>query len=87
METLTNAATAASRAIFGDNTTSPTESGKEPTSGQVGDTSKGEPYDAGNTGCKCCYNIILFKASTNFVDRVQPDFPDTEAYMPSTSLC
>lgn len=52
METITNAASAASRAIFGETESTPEQSGREPLSGEMGDTSKGEPYDAGNTGCK-----------------------------------
>ncbi|KAF4460219.1 hypothetical protein FALBO_13005 [Fusarium albosuccineum] len=43
METITNAATAAARAVWGEG-----ETRKEPVSGVSGDTAKGEPYDAGN---------------------------------------
>lgn len=54
METINNAASAASKAIWGDpttNTSQSNESGTEPVSGEIGDTSRGEPYDAGNKGC------------------------------------
>jgi len=51
METLTNAATAVQAAIFGE-ATSPESTQVEPVSGELGDTTKGEPYDAGNTGCE-----------------------------------
>jgi len=47
METLTNAANAASRVIFGE--TNSTQPGEEPVSGKMGDTTKGEPFDAGNS--------------------------------------
>ncbi|KAI0386211.1 hypothetical protein F5Y04DRAFT_275818 [Hypomontagnella monticulosa] len=39
-------ATAAAKAVWGDSK----QNGTEPISGQTGDTSKGEPYDAGNIG-------------------------------------
>jgi hypothetical protein len=55
METINNAASAASRAIWGDSKTNndqSNESGNEPVSGQTGNTSSGEPYDAGNSGSK-----------------------------------
>ncbi|OTB04961.1 hypothetical protein M426DRAFT_145279 [Hypoxylon sp. CI-4A] len=44
METVNNIAATASKAIWGETK----QSGPEPISGQTGDTSKGEPYDAGN---------------------------------------
>ncbi|KAI0480998.1 hypothetical protein GGR56DRAFT_300275 [Xylariaceae sp. FL0804] len=47
METVNNMATAAAKAVWGDNQQT-TQHGNEPVSGQSGDTSKGEPYDAGN---------------------------------------
>ncbi|KAI9736931.1 MAG: hypothetical protein M1818_005982 [Claussenomyces sp. TS43310] len=53
METLTNAANAASRAIWGESNTSTAqaeESGREPLSGETGNVQLGEPYDAGNLG-------------------------------------
>ncbi|KAL6414874.1 hypothetical protein AUP68_01410 [Ilyonectria robusta] len=43
MESISNAATAAAKAVWGENTTK-----QEPVSGVQGDVSKGEPYDAGN---------------------------------------
>lgn len=59
MEIISNAAnsaaSAASRAIWGDANTKATqasESGIEPLSGQTGDVAKGEPYDAGNADIK-----------------------------------
>lgn len=45
MDTLNNMTSAASKAIWGNG-----ESKEEPVSGVQGDTSKGEPYDAGNMG-------------------------------------
>ncbi|KAI0603490.1 hypothetical protein F4775DRAFT_35242 [Biscogniauxia sp. FL1348] len=44
METVNNMAAAAAKAVWGDNQ----QHGQEPVSGLTGDTSKGEPYDAGN---------------------------------------
>ncbi|KAK7213488.1 hypothetical protein V2G26_020666 [Clonostachys chloroleuca] len=43
METITNVASAAAKAILGEGNTS-----KEPISGAKGDVTQGEPYDAGN---------------------------------------
>jgi len=43
METITNVATAASKAVFGG-----ADANKEPVSGAQGDVGRGEPYDAGN---------------------------------------
>ena len=51
METINNAATAASRAIWGDSSANTnTANAEEPISGQTGNTAAGEPYDAGNLG-------------------------------------
>ena len=52
METVNNLTSAASRLIWGEQTkTSENETqGKEPLSGEVGNTAKGEPYDKGNAG-------------------------------------
>ncbi|KAI8634665.1 hypothetical protein F5Y19DRAFT_469726 [Xylariaceae sp. FL1651] len=44
METINNMAATAAKVVWGENT--PTTA--EPVSGRTGDTSKGEPYDAGN---------------------------------------
>ena len=46
METINNLASAASKAVWGENETAH----KEPVSGGKGDTAHGEPYDAGNLG-------------------------------------
>ncbi|KAI1769199.1 hypothetical protein GGR53DRAFT_229817 [Hypoxylon sp. FL1150] len=43
METINNLASAATKAVWGESNQT-----QEPISGQTGDTSKGEPYDAGN---------------------------------------
>ncbi|KAL1880788.1 hypothetical protein VTK73DRAFT_5173 [Phialemonium thermophilum] len=43
METISNMANAAAKAVWGTN-----EYNEEPVSGKTGDVSKGEPYDAGN---------------------------------------
>jgi len=53
METINNAASAASEKVWGDSNTDSaaqsSESGREPVSGETGDTARGEPYDAGNS--------------------------------------
>jgi len=46
MESISNMASAAAKAVWPNNETD--EARKEPISGESGDTSKGEPYDAGN---------------------------------------
>jgi hypothetical protein len=47
MDTINNVAQAAAKAVWGT-----PESKEEPVSGKTGNTSKGEPYDAGNIGSK-----------------------------------
>ncbi|KAI0024880.1 hypothetical protein F4780DRAFT_481265 [Xylariomycetidae sp. FL0641] len=46
METVNNVASAAAKAVWGEKGAQ--QHGEEPVSGKTGDTSKGEPYDAGN---------------------------------------
>jgi hypothetical protein len=45
METINNMASAAAKAVWGEN-----QGTREPLSGAQGDVAKGEPYDAGNLG-------------------------------------
>lgn len=45
MDTINNVATAAAKAVWGQE-----DANKEPVSGVKGDTSRGEPFDAGNLG-------------------------------------
>lgn len=52
MEAISNAAAAAAKAVWGEN-----QPQKEPVSGVQGDTTKGEPYDAGNLGKLYALNI------------------------------
>lgn len=47
MEAINTMASAATKAIWGTN-----EAKEEPVSGVTGDTSNGEPYDAGNIGMR-----------------------------------
>jgi hypothetical protein len=54
MEAINSMATAATKAIWGTN-----EHKEEPISGVNGDTSKGEPYDAGNMGMHCGHLPVL----------------------------
>jgi hypothetical protein len=61
METIHNVASATSRVIWGDsnaNGSQADESGREPVSGEAGNTANGEPYDAGNLGSKSSYLIF-----------------------------
>lgn len=64
METVNNLASAASRAIWGDQSTAEQDTtknetaGQEPLSGQTGDVKSGEPYDKGNIGGKLFVFII-----------------------------
>lgn len=44
MESISNMAAAAAKAVWGEDTK------EEPLSGVTGNTAKGEPYDAGNMG-------------------------------------
>lgn len=79
METITNAATAASRAIWGDTSATPqVDSGKEPIAGQTGDTSKGEPYDAGNIGSKYLQSqlflLMEIVADSQFTENILKTF-------------
>lgn len=45
MDTISNVATAATKAVWGKG-----DANAEPVSGAQGDVTKGEPYDAGNLG-------------------------------------
>ena len=56
MESITNAANAASKAVFGGSTG---QSGQEPVSGQTGRGTASEPYDAGNTMGNVSQSIAL----------------------------
>lgn len=53
METISNVANAAVKAVWGEQ-----ETNKEPVSGVSGDVSKGEPYDAGNLGMPPCLQSL-----------------------------
>ncbi|CZR65023.1 uncharacterized protein PAC_14923 [Phialocephala subalpina] len=60
METVNNIASAASRVIWGENTTATNETaGSEPVSGQTGDVKAGEPYDKGNEETKTSSGTFL----------------------------
>lgn len=48
MESVSNAASAAAKAVWGDNTRS-----EEPMSGVQGNVPRGEPFDAGNLSEMC----------------------------------
>lgn len=63
MESISNAATAAARAVWGENTTQ-----QEPVSGVQGDVSKGEPYDAGNMGKHS--HLISYQCQPSLTDTV-----------------
>ncbi|KAF7561892.1 hypothetical protein G7046_g2271 [Stylonectria norvegica] len=74
METINNVVTAASKAVWGEN--------KEPVSGAQGDTSKGEPYDAGNLATPLQERVEgdltdRTKTSSSFVNTDSPVTADT----------
>lgn len=58
METISNVANAAVKAVWGEQ-----ETNKEPVSGVSGDVSKGEPYDAGNLGKYLCPDHLKISTS------------------------
>jgi hypothetical protein len=76
METVNSAVNAASRAIWGDGKNTTTEAGHEPISGQTGNTSNGEPYDAGNIGGKFSSPISPVDSATQMIEP-----------LPSMNLC
>ncbi|MDA4132830.1 MAG: hypothetical protein OK454_06875 [Thaumarchaeota archaeon] len=47
MDSISHMASAAAKAVWGERDD---QAHQEPVSGKLGDTSKGEPYDAGNMG-------------------------------------
>lgn len=59
METINNIARSAANAVWGENTSD----GKEPVSGQQGDTAKGEPYDKGNIEGRSCPSLLAMNGS------------------------
>lgn len=94
METINNAASAASRAIWGNSNTNngqSNESGNEPISGQTGNTSSGEPYDAGNSDptnidrAAVAGNTDTTNASTSGVSRSGPKITDGPGNTPTTA--
>lgn len=66
MESISNAATAAAKAVWGENTTK-----QEPVSGVQGDVSKGEPYDAGNMGKHS--HLISYQYQPSLTDTASPE--------------
>jgi len=52
MDTINTMATAAAKAVWGENAWK-----EEPVNGQTGNVAKGEPYDAGNLGGKISFVI------------------------------
>jgi hypothetical protein len=54
METINNMAISAAKAVWGESKPST----EEPISGRTGDTSKGEPYDAGNMGMRNPLSVV-----------------------------
>jgi hypothetical protein len=58
METINNMAASAAKAVWGENNPGT----EEPISGRTGDTSKGEPYDAGNMGKMDSFHHVILQA-------------------------
>jgi len=78
METLNNAASAASRAIWGDNTTKTTDTtAEEPISGKTGNTAAGEPYDAGNLDSTGTGKTTTGPHESNIGNKVDPTVDST----------
>ncbi|KAK4123215.1 hypothetical protein N657DRAFT_690856 [Parathielavia appendiculata] len=71
METISNIANAATKAIWGEGQTS--QSGEEPVSGKLGNVEAGEPYDAGNIG-----------ETSKETDALSTEKKDTERLVPGT---
>lgn len=80
METVSNLTSAASRAIWGDpkKDADTTQTGEEPRSGEVGNTSAGEPYDKGNE------EPTSTPSATESVNPASASNTDTDT-MPSTT--
>lgn len=81
MEVLTNAANAASKAIFGSRETE-TQSTTEPQSGQIGSGTVSDPYDAGNLRgiyipFKAIFYILssIFMGGSFYLIKVSPILP------------
>jgi hypothetical protein len=69
MEVINNITQSASKAIWGE--TNANTKAEEPMSGVRGDTSRGEPYDAGNIGKQRCpinFDVV-------FVSCMHPKYP------------
>lgn len=70
MDTITNAA----QKVFGG---SNTESGREPVSGETGNTGSGEPYDAGNSDSTNTESTKVDDSSTVGESKTTADTPDS----------
>jgi len=78
METITNAANAASKAVFGDGSSG--QSGQEPVSGQTGRGTASEPYDGGNTMGNVSQSIAtVFCDSSSVIALIDCTVPVCEA--------
>jgi len=79
METVNNLASAASRAIWGENNTQSAEVGREPISGETGDVKSGEPYDAGNLGDSTSTKPANTEPKTATTSSTTTDIPGNTA--------
>lgn len=68
MEAINSLANTASKAIWGD----PNQ--EEPVSGVKGDTSKGEPFDAGNKGGTYVLSLRIPQDNPSLLARSLPSF-------------
>lgn len=84
METITNAANAASKAVFGDSSSG--QSGQEPVSGQTGRGTASEPYDGGNTMGNVSQSITAaFCDSSSVIALIDCTVPVCEARTSTSS--
>ncbi|KAI1267236.1 hypothetical protein F5Y18DRAFT_425079 [Xylariaceae sp. FL1019] len=75
MESINNMAAAAAKAVWGENQ----QTTQEPVSGKLGDTSRGEPYDAGNIETPNATETPSVTQTSNKTAETYDDKPDTGA--------
>jgi len=87
METISNLAAAASKAIYGEQTTSNSEVGKEPISGETGKGTVDSPYDQGNaTNPISASTHPTSNTITKTDDTTSPNTDDTTPSKTETTL-
>lgn len=83
METVSNLTSAASRAIWGDTAKKDDAAndtvGQEPVAGQLGDTTRGEPYDKGNAESSATTTFEPKSLTKTTTREIQPESSSTAA--------